>query len=102
MRTIMRSLISAAVISLAAVVASGVAFYAGTAQAFTFPAGGGAGSNDFTVDDKLFHNFLCTAANSLCGGVDLRASSGRSPWTRVQSGLGNFDPRPDARCPPRI
>src|SRR5882762_7572186 len=62
-----------------AMAANAAAFCSGTAHAFTFLPGGGPGQpppGSFTVADKLFDNFTCTAAGTLCGGVSYLPAPG--------------------------
>jgi PEP-CTERM motif len=62
MRMMMKSVMAGALVSLAAVAIHG------SANAFTFSTAG-VGSDNFTLDDKLFSNFTCTGSGNLssCG-----------------------------------
>lgn len=63
-----------------------------TAQAFTFPVGGGAGSGTFTVDDKLFSAFSCTPGGNVagvCGNVTYVAIPTGEDGVRFNPGLNN-------------
>jgi hypothetical protein len=73
--------------ALAAAALAAAAFCPGTAHAFTFPPGGGAGSGNFTVDDKLFSNFTCSGGDSLCGGASYIPAPGGAEGPAFNPGL---------------
>jgi len=77
---------------VAALALSATAFCPWTAQAFTFPVGGGPGSGMFTVDDKLFDTFTCTPGGNVagvCGNVTYAAIPTGDTGVRFNPGLNN-------------
>lgn len=76
----------------AALAISAAAFCPETAQAFTFPSGGGAGTGSFTVGDKFFDSFSCLGVDALCGGVSYAAAPGGAFGPEFNPGLVQLGP----------